>query len=244
MAALAPRSVSVGELELVPVLDAVGVLGELGELYPDVPAAAWEPYRTRYPELFADESWVLRCASYLIRGDAATVLVDTGVGPVGIWDWDARSEGALPGLLAEIGVERDDVDLVFLTHLHIDHIGWNTDGDGVVFFPRARYVVHEDALAFALSQADRPHVQRCVKPLADRFEQIDTDAEIVRGVTAFAAPGHYPGHMGLRLRSAGSEAVLIADVAVHPVLLDRPEWVYASDGDPAACAATRREFLP
>ena len=232
-------------MELVPLLDAVGVLGDLSSLYPDVTAAEWEPYRALYPELFAGTGWVLRCAAYLVRTGEATVLVDTGVGPAGLWkDWAVESEGALPGLLEELGIARNDVDVVFLTHLHVDHLGWNADAEGNVFFPRARYLVHGDAVAFALTQAERPHVRRCVAPLTDRFEKVEDGFEVLPGVTAFAAPGHYPGHLALRLRSAGEETILIADTAVHPALLDRPDWVYAADGDPAVCAETRRALLP
>ena len=78
----------------------------------------------------------------------------------------------------------------------------------------------------------------------DRFETVDGAFELAPGVSAFAAPGHYPGHMGLRLSSGGEEAVLIADIAVHPALLAHPDWVYVADGDPAVCADTRREVLP
>jgi glyoxylase-like metal-dependent hydrolase (beta-lactamase superfamily II) len=70
------------------------------------------------------------------------------------------------------------------------------------------------------------------------------DVEIAPGLTTFGSLGHYPDHTGLRLRSAGSEAALIADTAVHPALLDRPHWVYAVDGDPPTCAETRRSLLP
>jgi glyoxylase-like metal-dependent hydrolase (beta-lactamase superfamily II) len=240
-----PRTVKVGELELVPILDAIGVLGELGALYPEVPAADWEPYRAHYPELFACGSWVLRCAAFLVRTGDTTVLVDAGVGPPGLWTaWGAEWEGALPSLLDDLGVGRDDVDVVLLTHLHVDHVGWNTDEGGNVFFPRARYLVHEDALAFALTQAERPHVRRCIAPLVDRFEKVVDGFEVAPGLTTFAAPGHFPGHLGLRLRSAGEDAVLLADTAVHPALLDRPDWVYAADGDSPVCAETRRALLP
>ena len=235
----------VGDVELDPILDAVGILGELGDLYPEVPAEEWQPFRELYPELFAGDGWRLRCASYLLRGEVGTVLVDTGVGPPCLWtEWEAESEGALPGELARLGVAPQDVDVVFLTHLHVDHLGWNADRDGRELFAKARYVVHEDALAFALSLSGRQHLDRCVAPLADRFEQVRGDVEIAPGLTTFAAPGHYPGHTGLRLRSAGAEAILIADTAVHPALLNRPDWVYAADGDPPTCAETRRWLLP
>ena len=234
----------IGDVELVPLLDAVGLLAEYREAYPDVAPEAWEPYRALYPELFEGPSWRLPCNSYLLRTADATVLVDTGVGPPGLWDWTALREGELPQALEKHGVGRDEVDIVFLTHLHIDHLGWNTDLEGVPFFPRARYVVHSDALAFARTRPELPHIRRCVEPLADRFEAAEADVELVPGVTPFAAPGHYPGHMALRIASAGREAVLLADVAVHPALLDQTDWHYVSDLDPAVAAATRNALIP
>ncbi len=235
---------AVGAIQLDSVHDAVGLLAEYREAYPDVPAEAWEPYRKLYPELFAGEHWRVPCRSYLIRAGGKTVLVDTGVGPPGLWDWTAEHEGELPEALAGLHVGTDDVDVVFLTHMHIDHVGWNTDLDGVAFFPRARYVVHQDSLAFASTQDTRPHVRRCILPLADRFEQVSGDVELAPGVTAFEAPGHYPGHMAVRIESEGEEALLLADVAVHPALLEHPAWGYVSDADPARCAETRGALLP
>ena len=118
----------VGSVELVPLVDAVGLLGELDELYPGFDD--WEPYRALYPELFAGSQWRVPCTSYLIRSGGKSVLVDTGVGPAGLWGWTPeREEGLLPALAAE-GVALDEVDVVFLTHLHVDHVGWNTDRDG------------------------------------------------------------------------------------------------------------------
>jgi glyoxylase-like metal-dependent hydrolase (beta-lactamase superfamily II) len=234
----------IGDVELVALLDAVGLLAEYGEAYPDVAPEAWEPYRALYPELFAGRSWRLPCTSYLLGSGGTNVLVDTGVGPPGLWGWTAESEGELPQALAAHGLARDEIDIVFLTHLHIDHLGWNTDLEGVAFFPRARYLVHEDALAFARTRPDLPHIRRCVEALADRFETIAPDVELAPGVEPYAAPGHYPGHMAVRVRSDGAEAVLLADTAVHPALLAEPDWQYVSDLDPAVAAATRNAVIP
>jgi len=236
--------VVVGSIELFPVADAVGLLGEYSELYPEVPAEAWEPYRVLYPDLFSGDAWRLPCNGFLVRTEATTILVDTGVGPQGLWDWTAEREGELPDALGRLGVRPEDVDIVFLTHLHIDHVGWNTDLEGVALFPRARYVVHEDALAFARAQEGRAHVQRCIIALEGRFETVSGDFELAPGVTAFVSPGHFPGHMGLRLLSGSQRAVLIADTAVHPALLNEPDWVYVADGEPAVGAATRHALLP
>ena len=232
----------VGEIEVVPLLDAVGTLAELEHAYPGVDAQDWAPYRELYPEVFAGSRWRLPVKVHVVRSAGTTVLVDTGVGPPGSFPmWRAECEGLLPAALDELGVARDAVDLVFLTHLHIDHIGWTTDERGEVFFPNARYLVHREALAFARTNPDRPHIRRCVEPLDDRFELLDGDTELAPGVTAFVAPWHYPGHMGVRIRSNGAEAVQIADIAPHPALLDRPEWVYAFDDAPQT--TTRAELI-
>ena len=229
----------VGSVELVPLVDAVGELGELTELFPGT--SDWEPYHDLYPDLFAESRWRVPCTCYLVRSAGNTVLVDTGVGPAGLWGWKAESEEGLLPALAAAGVTPEDVDVVFLTHLHVDHVGWNTDRDGRLVFPNARYVTHADGVAFA-RESGRPHIERTI--LAVEFEEIDGATEVVDGVAAFPLPGHFPGHMGLRIDSEAERAILIADTAVHPMLLDHPDGVYASDGDPGACAATRRGLLP
>ena len=234
----------IGQVEVLPLLDAVGKLGELSELYPEAPPGLWEPWRELYPELFAGDSWRLPCTCYLIRSAGTSVLVDTGVGPAGLSGWEAESEEGLLPALAANGVSPDEIDLVFLTHLHIDHIGWNADRDGEPVFPRARFVAPGAAISLA-REHDFPHLFRCVHSLLDRglLDAIEYGAQPVDGVTAVDLPGHYPGHLGLRVESAGELALLIGDAAVHPVLLDQPETVYVSDWDAAASAATRRALI-
>ena len=232
------RALLVGSIELVPLVDAVGVLGELDELFPET--SDWDAERERHPELFAGSQWRIPCTSYLIRSGGTTVLVDTGVGPAGLWGWKPEwEEGLLPALSAA-GVVPDDVDVVFLTHLHVDHVGWNTDRDGALVFPNARYVAHRDGVEFARG-VDRPHIARTITPVA--FEEIGGETELADGVTAFELPGHFPGHMGLRIESDGRRAILLADAAVNPKMLDVPDLVYVSDADSAACAQTRRELV-
>jgi glyoxylase-like metal-dependent hydrolase (beta-lactamase superfamily II) len=236
--------VKVGSVELHAVVDAWGELGELGQLYPDVPAEAWEPYRALYPELFTGSRWRLPCTCYLIRAGGVTVLFDTGVGPPGLWGWVAEQEGGLLAGLAAVGVEPLDVDAVFLTHLHIDHIGWNADVAGTPLFPNARYLVHPDGLMWLLDvRSEAPYVQRCLRSIMKRrlVDDVRDGEEIAPGVVTVDLPGHLPGHLGLRL---GDDAFLIADAAVHPALLDQADWIYVSDEDVETSAATRRSLVP
>src|SRR5829696_4772528 len=116
--------------------------------------------------------------------------------PSGLWGWNAEWEEGLLPAMAEEGVAPEDVDVVFLTHLHIDHVGWNTDRDGELVFPSARYVTHRDGVASARG-SERPHIVRAVAPVP--FEEVAGETELAEGVTAFDIIGHFPGHMGLRI---------------------------------------------
>jgi glyoxylase-like metal-dependent hydrolase (beta-lactamase superfamily II) len=230
-----------GGVQISALLDAAGPLGTLDELFPAT--TEWHPYRDAYPSLFDGSQFRLLCASYLIRGGGGTVLVDTGVGPPGLWeDFEADVEGQLPAALAAEGVDPERVDVVFLTHLHIDHVGWNTDADGRVFFPNARYVVHRGALAFARGDGRRNHTSRTIDPVS--FDEIEGEAELAPGIAAIPLPGHYPGHMGVRIElGGGGTALVIADAAVHPMLLDRPRDTFANDIDRAHSVETREALL-
>jgi glyoxylase-like metal-dependent hydrolase (beta-lactamase superfamily II) len=235
------RPVVADGVRISVLLDAAGDLGELDELFPRT--SDWDGYRAAYPPLFSGSRFRLLCVSYLLRGAGATVLVDTGVGPPGLWeDWDHDAEGQLPVALAAEGVAPEEVDVVFLTHLHIDHVGWNTDADGRPFFPNARYLVHRDALDFARGAGRRTHTSRTVDPV--EFDELDGEGELAPGITAVPLPGHYPGHMGVRIRLGSGEALVIGDAAAHPMLLDRPRDTFANDVDAETSIETREALLP
>jgi glyoxylase-like metal-dependent hydrolase (beta-lactamase superfamily II) len=115
-------------------------------------------------------------------------------------------------------------DTVFLTHVHVDHVGWNSAFEGVPF------VTHRESVALS-EERGRP-----LPPLT----AIEGDVELAPGVVAFETPGHLPGHMSVRV---GDELVILGEVAVHPAQLARPGLVYASDDDADRSARTREEAL-
>jgi glyoxylase-like metal-dependent hydrolase (beta-lactamase superfamily II) len=236
--------VRVGSVELHPIVDAIGNLGALIELFPAVPADAWEPYRVLYPDLFVGTTWRVPLTSYLLQAGGLNVVVDTAIGPPEATGWPLERAGELPAGLAELGVEAGDVDVVFLTHVHVDHVGWNADADGTPLFPNARHLIHPDGLMWALdARSEAPYVQRCLRSLTKRglVDDVRAGEEIVPGVATIDLRGHLPGQLGLRI---GDEAVLIADAAVHPALLDEPDWVYLWDHDAEQSVATRRLLIP
>lgn len=224
----------VGDIDIVPVIDAIGTLA-LDDFYPGRTAEDWQPYRALYPEVFDGPGWRLLCNSYLIRSGGRTVLVDTGLGGYDLFDSAELVGGLLPSM-AEHGVDPEHVDTVFLTHLHVDHVGSNVE------FGTARFAMHREAVAEAPARADRPHVAEGVLSLIEdgRVDAVDEGTEVAPGITTVALGGHDEGHAGLRL---GSDAILIADAAGHPALLDRPEWSFEGDLDEPLSAATRRALL-
>jgi glyoxylase-like metal-dependent hydrolase (beta-lactamase superfamily II) len=227
---------TVGGVEVIPLLDTEGELGKLAELYPEVAAHEWEPFRRHYPELFAGDSWRVPFRSFLLRSGDGHVLVDTGVGPLDGGEFLLERPGRLPRELQHHGLSLEDIELVFLTHDHVDHIGWNPH------LLRARFLIHEDAWAFAEQTVEtRPFVRRCVLDLRDRVELVQGEVELVPGAVAFPTPGHAPGHMSIRLGDAG---FLLGDAAGHPAQLAHPDWTFVPEFDRPRAAATRRGLVP
>jgi glyoxylase-like metal-dependent hydrolase (beta-lactamase superfamily II) len=230
----------VGGVELDPVFDAVGSPGTLEEFYAGATDDDWRRARAQYPELFAGELWRLPVTCYLIRSGGRTILVDTGVGPPGLWDWEPEHEGRLPTTLERLGLTPTEIDVVFLTHVHADHVGWNADAAGEPLF--GRYVIHADALAAARERCEQGHdiLPRCVLGLGDRLEAISEETELAPGVRTVELPGHDVGHIGLWLEDA---ALLITDAIPHPMMLDRPEIEFLADADSDAAEATRQALV-
>jgi glyoxylase-like metal-dependent hydrolase (beta-lactamase superfamily II) len=138
--------VVVGDFEVDALLDTEGSFATYGEAFPAAGEADWAPWRERHPELFDGNRWLLPFRSYLIRGRGRTILVDTGVGRAGEGEFLPERQGWLPGELERLDVRPDTV---FLTHVHVDHVGWNSAFDGVPF------VTHRDSVALS-AERGRP----------------------------------------------------------------------------------------
>ena len=208
--------------ETVPILDAEGSFMTVREAF----------------GVADDTPWTLPFHAFLVRGDDWTLLVDTGVGPPG-------PEPFLPDRQGRLGdsVLPEEIDVVLLTHMHVDHVGWNMR-DGEPFFPRARYIGRrEDYEHFTSSRPDRPYVRDQLLALHDsgRLELVAEDVSPLPGVTFEHVPGHTPGHCVVRI---GGDTVLLGDLAVHELQLADPGVAYAAEEDPAAAAAARRRLLP
>jgi glyoxylase-like metal-dependent hydrolase (beta-lactamase superfamily II) len=188
---------------------------------------------------------------YLLRSAGRTILIDTGTGPR---PGRRYPIGRLDHTLGELGLAPTDVDLVVHTHLHGDHIGWNTvdDEHGVphAFFSRARYVVHEPEWDHwirpeFLETERRRYLRECVTPVGEQghVDLVSADTPIDRHVSMVPTPGHTPGHVAVRIVSRGEHGLIFGDCSHHTIQLTHPEWSPDVDTDPGAAATTRGQLF-
>jgi len=167
----------------------------------------------------------------LVNTGVELILFDTGLNPDGIV---AAVEAA--------GYGSDEVTHVVITHMHGDHVGGLTGGDGPTF-ANARHVTGQVEYDHWSSAGGETFTGK-IQPLAERFEFIADGDSVASGVTAMMTPGHTPGHMSYMLESGGKQLVLIADLANHYVWsLAHPDWEVSFDTDKAQAAQSRRKLL-
>jgi glyoxylase-like metal-dependent hydrolase (beta-lactamase superfamily II) len=155
--------------------------------------------------------------------------------------------------LASKKVRPEDVDLVFLSHLHLDHVGWNTTDQGgmlVPTFPRAGYMVHQADLEHfrrpeIQAAARYPYMERCVEPLVSLgvLDALEGDTDLSDELRAIHTPGHTPGHMSVLVASSGEQALIQGDVLIHPAQVTEDDWCPRFDGNFEEATQTRRRIL-
>lgn len=203
----------------------------------------------------ADDVFILAFQSYVVRTPHHTILVDTCIGNdkprPGRDKWHMKTDDTYMRALNAAGLRLEDIDFVMCTHLHVDHVGWNTrldNGRWVPTFPNARYV-------FAKSEFDYWTGQNAKAPVAPFGDSVlpvvaAQKADIVRDdfrigdhVRLMPTPGHTPGHVAIAFGRGRDDAVMTGDLIHSPLQARYPELSAKFDVDPAQAASTRRSFL-
>lgn len=235
---------------------------------PGATAAEIEAIDWLRPDYLDDGKLNIVTHSLLVETPTHKIVVDTGIGNgkeriADVFDhldsgYLGRFEGVWP---------REDVDGVLLTHLHLDHVGWNTiaadDGTWVPTFPNARYYIvgdeyeHWKVLAadpdaprsyseFGWTMIDAVAVfEDSLQPVEDAglIELVEPEATVVPGVSLISTPGHSPAHVSVLIEDGGEQAVITGDLFHTAAQIARPEWYVEMDSDPELGTRSRLAFL-
>jgi glyoxylase-like metal-dependent hydrolase (beta-lactamase superfamily II) len=206
---------------------------------------------------FATEDGRLKMSIHalVVETPSRRIVVDTGLGNDKerrrVPTWNNRNAPFLETMTAA-GLAPESIDTVVCTHLHVDHVGWNTKlvgGKWMPTFPIARYIFSNTEYQYWRDHSTEPDkaavFNDSVKPIvdADRAELIPNDYVLCEEVSIIPVPGHSPGHISVLIRSDGKQGLLIGDVAHHPCQIAHPDWSSTADYDQNQSAATRRELF-
>jgi glyoxylase-like metal-dependent hydrolase (beta-lactamase superfamily II) len=237
--------IRIGNVEIIPLLDAAIPAPPVGAVFPRVPPEAWAPYKD---QLEGDGSKLpLSVGCFVVRTGGKTVLVDSGIGAK---NRPGVANGRLPDALAEAGVKLGDINIVLATHIHIDHVGWHTtarDGAFVPTFPKATHVFNRDEWAYWTAPdvaKATPWVVDCVQPLegAADIALVEGEHRVTDELTLIQTPGHTPAHVSVAIMSAGEAGVIIGDVCHHPAQITEG-WSPVLDTNPVLSAESREKLL-
>ncbi len=204
------------------------------------------------PDFLSDDGrMILSIHALVVRSEGMTIVVDTCCG-------NSKERPGAPAFdnldteflarMSDAGVHPDEVDMVVCTHLHVDHVGWNTtlvDGAWVPTFPNARYLFVEAEYEFWRAEPQKygPVFEDSVAPIMDAglADIVGSDHRITGEVRLESTPGHTPGHASVVIESGGSTAVITGDMTHHPVQFAHPELASSADWDQSMSTTTRHE---
>ena len=256
------NTVAVGDVTITRVEEMHGPIMPPKVFFPTIAEAAWDKHRDMLVPDHLDaggEMVQVAMQSWVLRSDGMTIVVDTGVGNdktrPAVESWDHLHSGYL-GALDKAGVRPQDVDLVVNTHLHVDHVGWNTllrDGVWVPTFPNATYLMPRADFEF-WNPANNPNLaggvnenvfEDSIAPVhaAGQVKLWEDGHVIDAALRLEAAPGHTPGSSVLKLASGSEHALLAGDLMHTPLQVAEVGHNSCFCEDPAAAIATRRGLL-
>jgi glyoxylase-like metal-dependent hydrolase (beta-lactamase superfamily II) len=206
---------------------------------------------------FATEEGRLKMSIHalVVETPSRRIVVDTGLGNDKqgrkVPAWNNRNTPFLETMTAA-GFPPDSIDTVLCTHLHVDHVGWNTRLEGsrwVPSFANARYVFGRTEYEYWRDHNAEPDkaavFHDSVKPIMDagKADLVAGDIRLCDEITLIPTPGHSPGHISVHIKSEGEEGLLSGDVAHHPCQMAHLDWSSTADSDPVQSIVTRRDLF-
>lgn len=245
----------IGDVRITKIVE-IEALGGMSFILPQAQPEAVKPLSWMVPHFMNEEGKLIASVHALVvETPTLTVVVDTCIGNdkerMPNKNWHKMQTRFLEDFRAA-GFDPEKIDAVLCTHLHVDHVGWNTYWDGAAWkptFPNARYLMaksefeywerHEDAVT--------PHqvFLDSVAPVVEAglVDLVETTHQVCPEVSLVPTLGHTPGHVSVRIQSQGEEALITGDFLHHPCQMAHPEWASAVDYDAKASTATRWRML-
>ncbi len=252
--------IRLGTLTIHRVLEMQAPLFAAKTFFPKLTDAMLDEHRgwlaPRYLEPGTDKL-ILAIQSYVVETPHHKILVDSCVGNhkprPGRPFWDQTTSDRWERNLAATGIGVGDIDFVMCTHLHVDHVGWNTrldNGRWVPTFPKARYLFSERELAYWTEREGRdattcPWITDSVLPIvaARRADTVTSDHVLNEHVRCIPTPGHTIDHFSVHVGPDGADAVMTGDMIHSPIQARYPELGMMSDYDSDQGGATRRSLF-
>lgn len=244
----------VGDVTITRIIETEDTSMSAAIMLPEATPAKLAPIGWLQPHFVTAEGKLISSVhSLLVESRGQRIVIDTCLGndkPRIVPQWDRR-QGEFLAEMAAAGFPRERVDFVVCTHLHPDHVGWNTmlvDGRWRPTFPSARYIFSAQDWAWldrAPVSALGDYAGDSVRPVFDagQAECVAPDFRITDEVWLEPTPGHSPGHVSIRIASRGEQAVVTGDLMHHPCQLARPHWSSPFDFDKAMALQTRVDFI-
>jgi glyoxylase-like metal-dependent hydrolase (beta-lactamase superfamily II) len=247
-----------GDLTIQRIIEQETTFLKAQELFPDLTGEVLAENRAalKAAKALDDSDTLILCfQSYVVKTSHHTILIDSCIGndkprPTRP-KWNMKTDDTYMHALKGAGISVDDIDYVMCTHLHVDHVGWNTrleNGKWVPTFPKARYVFAKGEYDYWAGENEKAAVAPfadSVLPVvaANKAEIVGHDFAIGDHVKILPTPGHTPGHVAFTFGRAKEDAVFCGDLMHSPLQLRYPELSPKFDVDPAQAAKSRRSFL-
>ena len=251
--------INVGNCTIHRIVEQEGPFFDVMQFFPKLTKELYEENRGWLQPKFVDaQNKLMLCIqSYIVKTPHHTIMIDSCVGnhkprPTRPF-WNMMTSDRYEQNLAAAGFGVNDIDFVMCTHLHTDHVGWNTrleNGRWVPTFPKARYVFSDRELAYwTQRQKDEPEacpwVTDSVLPIValNRVDIVKSAHAFNDLMTLIPTPGHTIDHYSVHLRTPSSDAVITGDMIHSPLQARYPELGMMSDYDSAIAGKSRRELF-
>lgn len=250
-----PMRWTVGQVKITNIVE-IAATGGTRFILPQATAEEAQKMPWLVPHYATPEGRLkLNIQSWIVETPTQKIIVDTCIGN----GKQGRSVPAWNGLdkpflhdLAAAGYPANTIDTVLCTHLHVDHVGWNTtlaNGQWVPTFPNARYVfgkAEHDYWATHSREGEHKAVfEDSVQPIValGLADLVASDHRLSNEISLIPTPGHSPGHMSILVQSDGEEALLTGDVAHHPCQMAHLDWSSTADHDPVQSVEARKQLF-